>query len=138
VKPRTTAIVPGGLKSFAVDPRSPRLLALDAQGSLRNLTRPGLQPLALPAGLQVTRLTTLAFSGDGRYLATGDLDKQVTLRDGRSLQAIFSLPAGNGIPETLAFDREGGMLALGVAKEQTVVLWDLTSVRSTLARLGLP
>jgi WD40 repeat protein/transcriptional regulator with XRE-family HTH domain len=73
-------------------------------------------------------VTTLAFSPDGRALASGSFDSSVKLWDVESRALLWS-GWHTKVPNCLAFSPDGSLLANG-AHDATVQLWD--------AKLGTP
>src|SRR5262249_40600760 len=84
--------------------------------------------LAAPAN----RALAVAFSPDGRLLATGGLDRQVQLWDVATGRILRSLAGHRGPVETLAFAPDGKSLASG-SSDTTVLVW---SVPGADARRG--
>ncbi|WP_330229429.1 caspase family protein [Nocardia sp. NBC_00508] len=73
--------------------------------------------------------TSIAYSNDGRLLATGWSGHEVTVWNGTRKVAAFS---GTDIPSALAFDPHGHRLVVG-GTDGAVSLWDLTDpARPTL------
>ncbi len=75
-------------------------------------------------------LVTLAFSPDGRWLATGSLSGVVRLHDYRTGAEVRSFSAGSGLTQAV-FSPDSSVLATGQS-EGTISLWDAASG----ARLG--
>jgi WD40 repeat protein len=70
----------------------------------------------------------MAFSGDGRWLATGDDSAKVYLWDTATGKEVRRLPAGQELVISVAFSPDGKTLAAGVSDNRTLVrLWDVAS-----------
>ena len=97
--------------------------------------RPGIAVLSGHAG----QVISVAFSLDGKTLATGSFDHTVQLWNvATGLQIGEPLTSQNGPTESMAFSRDGKTLATG-SGYGTVRLWDVTTGRQighTLAGSG--
>ena len=87
-------------------------------------------------GMVVARLTghqagvhALAFSPDGRTLATAGLDSCIKLWDVAHGKELTTFSTGIGIGRSIAFSRNGAWLALGAA-EETVRIWEVAHQKS--------
>jgi WD40 repeat protein len=80
------------------------------------------------------RVLRLAFSRDGRYLATGCDDRKARLWDVKSAELVAELPH-RGTVWSLAFSPDGSLLATASDNEKFVKLWDTAngSLRAELA-----
>jgi WD40 repeat protein len=72
---------------------------------------------------------TLAFSGDGRFLACGGIWSGVTLYDLESKAAAQTLAVPVDRVTALAFAPDGRTLAVVAEWNPQIILWDLTSAR---------
>ncbi len=93
-----------------------------------------LEKITVLAG-HTDRVTDLAFSGDGAYLASTGYDRKILLWDTGTWQQVATFPIREADLNTIAFSPAGSLLACG----QTV--WDATSgeiVHTLLERVNEP
>jgi WD40 repeat protein len=79
--------------------------------------------------------SVLAFSRDGRWLATAGLGAGVQLYDVLRRRAVRSLDPTSGTVTALAFSPAGDRLAGGMARGP-IMLWDLTTRREVAVLQG--
>ena len=72
-------------------------------------------------------MRTLAFSPDGRTLASGSRDNTIRLWDVDTGRYLVTLQEHKGDVETLAFSPDGRTLASG-GNNKTLELWDTTEL----------
>jgi WD40 repeat protein/cytochrome c-type biogenesis protein CcmH/NrfG len=129
-------VLPGGAGVLAVAPDERSLVVTSYDGTLRVLTLPDLEWRATLETVHDSVLVRLAFSPDGRLLASTGQDRRLVLWDGRTYRRLLSFPTRSSMGMTLAFDSAGKYLAVG-GFEQVIDIWDCTEIRSALANLGL-
>jgi serine/threonine protein kinase/WD40 repeat protein len=123
----TLAVSPDG-KILAVGDRSGAVLLVDA---VLGIAKERLSPLGDEAG----PVESLSFAPDRPILAVGGREHvRLWAIDGKP-RPLVRLPGHRGAIRSLAFDSKGTRLA--GADEKTIKVWDLGSLRSELARLGL-
>jgi WD40 repeat protein len=81
------------------------------------------------------QVTALAFSPDGRRLATGSLDGGLKMWEARTGRQLDSLTGNLGQVLDLAFSPDGASLAT-TSSDGTVRLWDVGTGRQTLTLAG--
>jgi WD40 repeat protein len=71
-------------------------------------------------------VTSVAWSGDGQWLASGADDRTVRVWEARSGQLVHTLAGHQDAVERVAWSGDGRLLASG-ADDQTVRVWDMES-----------
>jgi WD40 repeat protein len=70
----------------------------------------------------------LAFSHDGRRLATSDISGRMYVWDAKSAKPLLELDGGNSSDDALAFSPDGRLLASG-GDNQNIIMWDAQTGR---------
>ena len=116
---------------FGIGEHSDR--SADQQNSVRVIELPSGRERFAPL-LQMNALQSASFSPDGRYLATGNADRSVTVWNARTGEAVHrSLKHENDDPQFLRFSPDGAWLAVAGLKE--IRLWDVRSGKTVLPAL---
>jgi WD40 repeat protein len=76
---------------------------------------------------------TVAFSHDGRWIASGSEDSTVKVWDGRSGGLVRTFRGHTGIVTSVAFSPDDRRLISG-SRDRTVKVWDLTPLSKTPER----
>src|SRR5262245_33016273 len=82
--------------------------------------------LRLAAAHRVDAFNSVAFSPDGRWLASGSADNAVKLWDASSGKLVRSLEGHRDSVRSVAFSPDGRWLASG-SNDDAVRLWDASS-----------
>jgi WD40 repeat protein len=99
----------------------------------------GLSLPAAPARLlagHTSAVWSVAFSADGRYLASGAEQGVIILWDGLTLERVVTLRGGTGEIRSVSFSGDGQLLA-GAAWGGHMIVWDLAHLRRSLREMAL-
>ncbi len=120
---------------IAYDAAGERLAAGCSDGSVRIFTAAATEPLVIRAhdkhGTHDKRITAVALSPDGRFVATTSEDKTAALFDSRDGTQIETFSSGNEPSECIAFSPDGTLLA-SAAPGHAIRLWNTVTRTSTL------
>ncbi|MBN1874429.1 MAG: hypothetical protein JXA33_09370 [Anaerolineae bacterium] len=96
-------------------------------GEVRLWDVAGRQLIGAPLRGHTNYVTTIAFSPDGRTVATGGWDQTVILWDTVTQQPINPpLTGHNGYISSLVFNADGSTLASG-SRDTTIILWNVST-----------
>ncbi len=104
-----------------------------ADESVTSSRYPGLYRFGAPRLQHARPVTSLAFSPDGKLLASGSLDCTIRLWETGSWRISGALQNGNTAVNSLCFSDDGKVLAAG-GSDGTICLWELRT-KNELLRL---
>lgn len=123
------------VERVAVSPSEREIALGGTDGTLRFLSLPDMKEIAKLPRVHELAIRTIAYTPDGKLLATGGYDRQVIVWDVGKRERLFTLPQASSV-FNLAFDADG--LRLGICgAEELVTVWNLSVVRPELTALGL-
>jgi WD40 repeat protein/serine/threonine protein kinase/predicted Zn-dependent protease len=125
-----------GEQASALAPGEQQLAVAGRDGAVHLLGLPELNLIETLTDGHRGAANLVAFSPDGRWLATVGDDRIVVLRDGRTFQKLMAFPPRVGPVSALAFDRHGNRLATA-GGEQLITLANLDRIADELTRIGL-
>ncbi len=119
---------------IAYDASGERLAAGCSDGSVRIFTAGATEPLVIHAhDKHHKRITAVALSPDGRFVATTSADGTAALCDSRDGTRIETFFTGSEPAECIAFSPDGKLLACG-ATGHAIRLWNTVTRTSTLIK----
>lgn len=80
-------------------------------------------------------LASVAYSPDGKYIATSSYDRTARVWDAISGKELVTLTGHEGVVEAVAFSPDGKLLATG-SYDATVKLWDWAAAREVATFRG--
>lgn len=128
---------------IAYDAAGERLAAGCSDGSVRIFTSAAMEPFVIRAhdkhdkhdkhGKHDKRITAVALSPDGRFVAATSADKTAALFDSRDGTPIEKFSSGNEPSECIAFSPDGTLLA-SEAPAHAIRLWNTVTRTSMLIK----
>ena len=124
------------ITSGAVSPDQKYFVAGTADGQIHVIAATDLIPLAQIDSAHDGEVSSLAFSADGFWLASGGRDGKVVLWDFAARRKLAVFPAQDAAVSSLAFEAHGTRLAAAGGASQ-ITVWDLGTVQQRLGTIGL-
>jgi len=119
---------------IAYDAAGERLAAGCSDGSVRIFTSAAMEPFVIRAhDKHGKRITAVALSPDGRFVATTSEDKTAALFDSRDGTRIETFSSGNETSKCIVFSPDGTLLA-SEAPGHAIRLWNTVTRTSTLIK----
>jgi WD40 repeat protein len=84
------------------------------------------QPMFQPEKSKTGGIGAIAFSPDGRFIASGDSDSNVIIWDVTTGQSLLDLQGHSGWVFSVMFSPDGQILASG-GTDNTIILWDVNT-----------
>jgi WD40 repeat protein len=106
------AQLPGGIARIVAAPGGNRAYAAGTDGTLTDLSLPGLTTVTVAKNLHLGRIGALDVSGDGRLVVTGGEDGRAVISDAATLRPLVEFRPGTGGVSAAALDSTGSLLAL--------------------------
>ncbi len=124
------------ITSGTISPDQKHFVAGMAGGHIAVIAATDLAPLAQIDGAHDRDVSSLAFSSDGLWLASGGQDGKVIIWDSAARRKLVVFPAQDTAISTLAFEPHGSRLAAAGGATQ-ITVWDLGAMRQKLGTIGL-
>lgn len=122
---------PGALLAFSPD--GSRLATRD--NDIVRIWDPGSEKEVLALSGHTAEVLAIAYSPDGRHIATGSADKTAKVWDATTGKELFTLAGHKDAVESIAFSPDGKRVASG-SWDQTVKIWDIATGNLVMTLTG--
>jgi dipeptidyl aminopeptidase/acylaminoacyl peptidase len=122
---------------LAISPDGKRIVSASADGTLKLWDAPSGSEVATLSGHEgsqrseygsiVGRITGLAFSPDGKQIASASTDHTLRLWGGTSGEPMATLRGHEAPVTAMSFSPDGTRIASGSSRDDTIRIWDLAS-----------